>query len=112
MDPRFLRIVYIAEFLLALIAVYAVWSEVGGQGHLDQMAWYLKLPIGVLMAYAIVRATSAAVSDDRAWNNRTLRWTGILVLLTALAGAITYFTHIYESGDDDNEAQTTTSMIR
>jgi hypothetical protein len=112
MDPRFLRIVYIAEFLLALIAVYVVWSEVGGQGHLDQMAWYLKLPIGVLIAYAIVRATSAAASDERTWNRRTLRWAGIVVLLTTLAAAITYFTHIYEPADEDNEDQTTTSMIR
>ena len=112
MDPRFLRIVYVAEFLLALIAVYTVWSEVGGQGHLDQMAWYLKLPIGTLMAYATVRATSAAVSNEHAWNSRTLRWTGIVVLLIALAGAITYLTHIYEPADEDNQDQTTTSMMR
>jgi hypothetical protein len=112
MDPKLLRIVYIAEFLLALIAVYTVWSQVGGQGHLDQMAWYLKLPIGMLIAYAIVRATSAAAADDRGWNSRALRWTGIVVLLALIAGAVTYFTHLYEPADEDTDDQTTTSMNR
>ena len=110
MDAKLLRILYIAEFLLALIAVFTVWSQVGGQAHLDQMAWYLKLPLGVLMSYCIVRATGAAVSEDRAWNGRTLRWTGMLALFVVLAGLTTYLAHLSESDDDDQD-QTTTSML-
>ena len=110
MDPKLLRILYIAEFLLALIAVYTVWSQVGGQNHLDQMAWYLKLPMGTVMSYAIVRATSAAASEDRPWNSRTLRWTGILALVIVMAGLATYLTHLYESEDDDADQETTTSL--
>ena len=111
MDPKLLRLVYIAEFLLALIAVYTVWSQVGGQGHLDQMAWYLKLPLGMLMAYAIVRATAAAISEERAWNSRVLRWAGIVVLLAILEGTVTYYTHLYEPADEDTDEPTTTSSL-
>src|SRR5262249_31558273 len=104
-----LRIVYIGEFLLAQIAVYTVWSQVGGQGHLDQMPWYMKLSIGTLLSYAIVRATAAAASEDRGWNSRALRWTGIVALLGVLAGAVTYYEHLYEPSDDNDNEQTMTS---
>jgi hypothetical protein len=112
MDPKILRILYVAELLLALIAVYTVWSQVGGQGHLDQMPWYLKLSIGMLLSYSVVRATAAGVSEDRAWNTRTLRWTGIVALLAVMAGFVTYCIHLYEPEDEDTTDQTTTSMNR
>jgi hypothetical protein len=38
-----LRLAYATQFLIALIAVYVLWSQVGGQSHLDLMPWYLKL---------------------------------------------------------------------
>jgi hypothetical protein len=108
MDPRFLRIVYVAEFLLALIAVFTAWSQIGGQGHLDQMAWYLKLTLGVSMAYAIVRATAAAASGERGWNSQARRWTGFVVLLAIAAGLATYYAHLYEPADEEDEEDTTT----
>jgi hypothetical protein len=112
MEKNFLRIVYAAEFLLALIAVFTAWSQVGGQGHLDLMAWYVKLFLGLVMAYAIVRATAAAVADERAWNGKTLRWMGILVLFAAVAGVITYYYHLYEPNDEENDQPTTQSSMR
>jgi hypothetical protein len=112
MERKFLRIVYAAEFLLALIAVYTAWSQIGGQGHLDLMAWYLKLCLGLAMAYAIVSATAAAAGDERAWNGKTLRWLGILALFAAVAGVATYYYHLYEPSDDQDEQQTTESSIR
>ena len=109
MDRKFLRIVYAAEFLLALIAVFTAWSQIGGQGHLDLMAWYLKLPLGLLMAYAIVRATSAAAGDEHAWNIRTIRWMGILILAAVAAGIATYYAHLYEPADEEQDESTTQS---
>jgi hypothetical protein len=55
-----LRLFYAIEFLIALIATYTVWSQVGGQYHLDLMAWYWKLCLGVGIAFAAVKATAAA----------------------------------------------------
>ena len=61
MLERLLHVLYAIEFLIALIAVYTVWSEVGGQGHLDYMAWYWKAAIGPPAAYGVIRLTQAAV---------------------------------------------------
>ena len=41
-----LRLAYTTQFLLALLAIFVVWSEIGGQSHLDLMPWYLKLVLG------------------------------------------------------------------
>src|SRR5579862_4961481 len=82
------RLFYAIEFLIALIATYTVWSQVGGQGHLDMMAWYWKLALGVGISYATVKATAAAVSARRAWNSRTLRWISIILALGLVCGAV------------------------
>jgi hypothetical protein len=47
MPPALHRLAYVAEFLLALIAIWTLWSQVGGQGHLDLMPWYDKLGLSV-----------------------------------------------------------------
>src|SRR5215470_14362492 len=66
-----LRLAYITLFLIALFTVFTLWSQVGGQGHLDLVPWFLKLVLGVSAAFAIVRAASAA----RAAEIRTSRTT-------------------------------------
>ena len=63
---RSLRLAYATQFLIAVIAVFMLWSQVGGQGHLDLMPWYLKLALGAGAAFAVVKATMAAVAGDRA----------------------------------------------
>ena len=112
MEPRFLRLIYAAEFLLALIAVFTVWSQVGGQTHLDLMAWYFKLFFGLAMAYAIVRATAAAVAGERTWNSGTLRWTGMLIALAIAAGLVTYYYHLYEPSDEEESEPATQTWYR
>jgi hypothetical protein len=114
MDTKLLRIVYIAEFLLALVAVFTAWSQVGGQTHLELMAWYFKLLLGVGMAYGTVRATAAAVAGERGWNTRSLRWTGIVMAMGILAGVLTYYYHLHEPADEDDqdEPATTTAQAR
>jgi len=62
-----LRLAYSTQFLIALIAVFLLWSQVGGQTHLDLMPWYLKLGLGGGVAFATVKATAASVSQERAW---------------------------------------------
>src|SRR5438132_13834942 len=101
MEPRFLRLIYAIEFLVALIAVFVVWSEIGGQTHLDLMAWFFKLFFGPAMAYAIVRATAAAVAGERGWNAGALRWLGILAVLAIAAGLVTYYHHLYVADDQE-----------
>jgi len=98
-----LRLAYTTQFLLALLAVFELWSQVGGQSHLDLMPWYLKLVLGAGAALATVRATAAAVSHERPWNGQTLRWLGILAALLIGCGLASYYYHVYEEQQDQED---------
>jgi hypothetical protein len=104
-----LRLFYALEFLIALIATYTVWSQVGGQYHLDLMAWYWKLCLGAGISFAAVKATAAAVKGERAWNSRTLRWISLILALGLACGAVTYYYHLTEPPPDDEDQEDTTT---
>ena len=106
-----LRLAYTTQFLLALLALFFVWSEVGGQTHLDLMPWYLKLILGGGAAFATVKATSAAVSHQRAWNPQTLRWVGILLALLVGCGLASYYVHLYGEEEEDGDESQTSGLI-
>ena len=106
-----LRLAYTTLFLLALLAVFLLWSEVGGQSHLDLMPWYLKLGLGGGAAFATVKATMAAVSHERPWNGQTLRWAGILLILLVGCGLASYYVHVYGEEDDDQQDESLTSSL-
>lgn len=98
-----LRLAYATQFLIALIAVFVLWSQVGGQSHLDLMPWYLKLALGAGAAFAVVKGTAAAVSGETPWNGRTLRWLGIVLVLLVGCGLASYYYHVYGESDEDDE---------
>ena len=50
MPSKLLRPLLIVEFLIAIQAVFAVWSQAGGQYHLDLMFWMWKFGISLAMA--------------------------------------------------------------
>lgn len=106
-----LRLAYTTQFLLALLAVFFLWSEVGGQVHLDLMPWYLKLVLGGGAAFATVKATAAAVGHEKAWNSKTLRWTGILIALLVGCGLASYYYHVYEEPDENEDQDLTSALI-
>ena len=106
-----LRLAYTTQFLIALLAVFLLWSEVGGQSHLDLMPWYLKLGLGLGVAFATVRATAGAVSHERAWNGQTLRWAGILLALLVGCGLASYYYHVYGEQDEEQDDQSLTSSL-
>jgi hypothetical protein len=97
--PYWSRLAYISEFLLALIAILSLWSQVGGQGHLDLMPWYTKLALTVGLGLVTVAGTASAVAHERVLNAKTI---ACLVLALALAGAmagVTYYYHLHEEDD-------------
>src|ERR1017187_5621392 len=109
-----LRLAYGTQFLIALMAVFVLWSQVGGQSHLDLMPWHLKLALGAGAAFAVVKATAAAVSHDHAWNGRTLKWLGIMVALLVGCGLASYYCHMYletDEGDDQQDSAANTSGV-
>ena len=103
MFQRLLRVVFAIEFLLAIMAVFTVWREVGGSGHLDSMHWYWKAVIGLPAAYAFVRLTVAWVDTAANRRRRMLAWLIVLGALIVAAGLLTYYTHLNEPLDEDEE---------
>ena len=101
MPPYLLRLAYMAEFLLALVTIDELWSQVGGQGHLDLMPWYTKLGFILVLALATVAGTASAVSHDRAWNAKTLACLALALMLAGGMAIVTYYYHVHENDDAD-----------
>jgi predicted outer membrane lipoprotein len=107
-----LRLAYSTQFLIALIAVFVLWSQVGGQSHLDLLPWYVKLGLALAAAYGVVRTTAASVSGDRAWNGHMVRWLGLTLAVLAACGYATYYAHMNLEESDDADQQQDTAVSR
>jgi hypothetical protein len=107
---HFLRLVYVVEFLIAIMAVLSLWSQIGGQGHLDLMPWYLKLGLTGAMALVTVMGTSAAVSHPDPWNAKAIAFVILGLLVACAMAAASYYYHIHENDDEDDDT-TSTAMI-
>jgi hypothetical protein len=101
-----LRIAYVCEFLLALLAISVVWGQVGGQDHLDLMPWYDKFVPIFALALVTVTGTIAAVSRERAWNGISIACLVMALLLLCAMGAVTYYYHVHEDQDQDSDNTT------
>jgi hypothetical protein len=109
LSPSWLRLAYVLEFLIALIAIISLWSEVGGGGHLDLMPWYTKLGCILGLAWCCVRFTASLVEQQRVWTGRTIGWLLGILLVCLLMGGITYYYHLHEEQDDGDQDTTATA---
>jgi len=111
-SPSWLRLAYSFEFLLALLVILVSWTQIGGQGHMDLMPWYIKLGCVVLLAWCGVRLTAAMVEQPKAWNRTARLWlTGVLLASAAMAG-LTYYVHLHEVPDETDTDETSTTSVR
>ena len=102
MTPQVLRLVYAFEFLIALVAIFTVWSEVGGQAALDLMHWAWKLGFGVSLALCFVLYTAALVAENSLWTVRSARWLALMLIIFLGMGAVTYYYGLEaETGETD-----------
>ena len=108
MPLRLLRIAYAIEFLIAVIAMSVLWSQVGGQSHLDLMPWYLKFVLVMAGSIVCVRLTAAMATGERPWTKRSLLWLAILILILAICAVATYYYHLYEPNEPDETQQVLT----
>jgi hypothetical protein len=108
-----LRLAYITLFLIALFTVFTLWSQVGGQGHLDLIPWFVKLVLATAASLAIVRAAVAAVAGERGWNPQSVKWLGLALATLALCGMASYYAHVNleDSGDESEPGDATISSI-
>jgi hypothetical protein len=108
MPQNLLRLAYMSEFLLAVVTTLELWSQVGGQGHLDLMPWYTKFGMTVGMAVVAVMGTISAVAHERAWNAKTFACLLLALMLAGGMAACTYYYHVHENDnaepDDDGVA--------
>jgi hypothetical protein len=98
-----LRLAYITQFLIAWMAIFVVWSEVGGQSHLDLLPWHIKLALGSGAAFCAVKSTAAAVGGEAPWNSKTLKWFGLMLLLMLGCGIASYYAHVYLEEDESDQ---------
>ena len=109
--PSWLRFAYCVEFLIAIIAVVMLWSQVGGQGHMELLPWYTKLACIVSMSWFCVRFTAALVEQRKVWNRHTAIWfTGIL-LMALIMGGIVYYYHLHEVPDESDSEDSTAQVV-
>lgn len=109
MAVRILRVVYAIEFLVALVATLSVWREIGGQYHLDLMPWYVKGLLTLTLALTVVKLTAVSAGGQR---RRTVIWAWALVFLLLAGGCITFYYHLNEPLDEEEEGSTlSTSLI-
>jgi hypothetical protein len=105
-----LRLAYITQFLIAWIAIFVVWSEVGGQSHLDLLPWHIKLALGSGAAFCAVKSTAAAVGSESPWNSKTLKWFGLMLLLMLGCGIASYYAHVYLEEDESDQPADNTAI--
>ena len=79
---------------------WRLWSQVGGQGHLDLMPWYDRLSSSVALALVTVLGTMSATVHGRAWNARTLAFLLMAFLIARRMAAFTYYYHVHENNND------------
>ena len=103
-----LRFAYSIEFLIAVLAIFTLWSEVGGQGHLDLLPWYIKLICVLGSAWCSVRFTAGIVEQTNVWNRRSIGWLLGIVFFAIAMGGITYYYHLHEEPEDDSTDTTAT----
>ncbi|MDP9170521.1 MAG: hypothetical protein M3N54_07890, partial [Acidobacteriota bacterium] len=100
---RLFRLLLVFEFLLALQVVFTFWSQVGGQYHLDLMYWPWKFGLSLLTA-GLITALTAQLIGPAGINRGRVTLLGALLLGTiVLAGIVTYYYHVNEPGDDQQD---------
>ena len=103
MDKRLLRPLLAAELLVAIIAVFTLWGQVGGQYHLELMFWAWKLGIGLAGAALAVAITASLVHSEGEFTRRVLLQCSLLIVLAVVAGVVTYYYHVNEPQDQDED---------
>lgn len=111
MSPQLLRLVYAFEFLIALLAIFAAWSEIGGQAALDLMHWAWKLGLSLALAGAIVSYTAALVSGESLWTLQAARSLAIILIVVVAMGIVTYYYVLQEEVNEPEETSTVSAHV-
>lgn len=105
MTPKYLRVIFLSEFLVAVIAVFTAWSEIGGQAALDVMPWGWKFGLGIGVSAVFVIFSAALMSSESIWNARSAKWLALLIVLLLGMGVVTYYYVLQVETNDSGQDQ-------
>ncbi|HVW84862.1 MAG TPA: hypothetical protein VHB50_09280 [Bryobacteraceae bacterium] len=103
MPSRFLRPLLVFEFLIAVQVVFTFWSQVGGQYHLDLMFWPWKFALSLAAAFLVTAITANLARANGALTRRSWLYVTLLLLTMVVAGVVTYYYHLNEPVDEDQD---------
>jgi uncharacterized membrane protein (UPF0136 family) len=106
MTAKLLRFGYVCEFLLAMLAIFTAWSEIGGQAALDVMHWGWKLGFALALSVAIIAFTASLVAEDALLTLRTARWLAAILAILIGMGTVTYYYSLEEDNGDSDDTST------
>lgn len=109
MTAKLLRLAYVGEFLLAVVAIFTAWSEIAGQSPLDLMHWGWKIGFGITLALAIVGYSHSLVTEEAIWTFRSARWLTLIVVLILAMGALTFYYSLQEDPAETDDTSTISS---
>ncbi len=109
MAVRLLRAVYGIEFLVALAAISIFWRETAGQYHLDLLPWFLKFSFVLGMAGTVVKLTVVSLGGSR---RAKVFWGLTAAGLTVAAGLATYYYHLHEPLDEEEDGIMLSTMLQ
>ncbi len=107
MRSRFIRLLLVFEFLIAIEVWLTFWSQVGGQYHLDLMLWPWKFCLTVAGAGLITGITAelfrGVPERQGGLSRRAIVYAALLFVVMVTAGLVTYYYHMNEPADDNND---------
>jgi hypothetical protein len=112
MTPRYLRLAFLSEFLLAIVAVYTAWSEIGGQAVLDAMPWGWKAGLGVSLAAVVVGYSAAVCAADSLWTARTTKWLALMLVFLLAMGVVTFYYALQVENEPPDEQDGSAASVR
>jgi hypothetical protein len=118
MPSRYLRPALIVVFLISIQVVFTCWRQVGGQYHLDLMHPAWKLGLSGAAALLITLIVADLIGADGRFRKRAWAYSMLLILILTLAGFVTYYYHLNEPQDEDEDTgqtsitQTTFPSVR
>ncbi|HWE53857.1 MAG TPA: hypothetical protein VG273_28965 [Bryobacteraceae bacterium] len=104
MRNSLLRPFLVLEFLVAIDAVFTLWSEVGGQYHLDLMFWPWKLAIGTGASLLVVMITAELARHGGEFTKQARLYSSVLIAVALLAALVTFYYHVNEPADPDDDS--------
>jgi hypothetical protein len=98
-------------FLAALVAATVGWCLIGGTGHFEATAWYLKCGLCLGWAAAVTAGVNHAMREREGWRGSARRWIGYAILISIAMGCVTYYYHLQEPPDEEVLEEESTARL-